>query len=149
MSDLLDLLMDMEIALSSPWAEAARKAHDEIARLRAENERLAAVRAMCIRRANEIGADWSDSSEGGERSMIDAVLSVIAPCPKCVGTGTAWDVDEPMKCDDCNGDGHAELMHLVSRSCKVCLGHGRFWNKDRGDWLLCEHCDGSGVEPSC
>jgi len=43
MSDLLDLLMDMEIALSSPWAEAARKAHDEIERLTAV---LDAARAL-------------------------------------------------------------------------------------------------------
>jgi len=34
-SDLMKRLLEMEIALSSPWAEEARKAHDEIERLTA------------------------------------------------------------------------------------------------------------------
>jgi len=55
-------LLEMEIALSSPWAEEARKAHDEIERLTAV---LDAAREMAVKlRRHAIKPDAGDYEQG-------------------------------------------------------------------------------------
>lgn len=66
-SDLMKRLLEMEIALSSPWAEEARKAHDEIERLTAV---LDAARWICKQTIAVCGMP-------GERAVARAILRAL------------------------------------------------------------------------
>jgi len=62
-------LLEMEIALSSPWAEEARKAHDEIERLTTVLDAAREIRALA---SGAYHGTYSVSSEKFKQ-LMDAI----------------------------------------------------------------------------